>query len=198
MKKWILGKGDVVLLDDDDYEKISKAGWYVTNSGNSRTSYVVHDNFGRLHRYILGITDPNIVVDHINRNGLDNRKENLRATNNQINKRNQSVCSNNKFNFNGIKYEKKSGNHSARIRVSWAEYDYNKEQKRNKTKSKSFSISKYSLNEALRLAVKTRIEKMREFDYFIDERSEAIEREVQNINVDMEKLLSIDLSSLVE
>lgn len=78
-----------MLLDDEDYESLPKSGWYRANTcGNARTLYVAHDDYGKMHRYILGITDPKIIIDHIDRNGLNNQKFNLRITNNQINKRN--------------------------------------------------------------------------------------------------------------
>ena len=188
-------------MDDEDYDKISKmTGWYVSNSNsaNSRTLYVTHDTFGRLHRFILGITDSKTIIDHIDRNGLNNQKSNLRLVTNSLNKRNQDVCSNNRFNFNGISYEPAKGNHSAQIRAVWSEYDYIDSKKRNKVKSKSFSLSRYGLNEAIRLAILTRIEKMKKFDYIIDDRSETIERIIKdNPNVDMGKVLNINLSDFI-
>ena len=72
-----------------------------------------------MHRYILGITDEAIIVDHIDRNGLNCQKTNLRITNNSINKRNSDILPNNKFHFNGISYEKGVGNRSGRIKVSY-------------------------------------------------------------------------------
>ncbi len=188
-----------ILLDDDDYEIISKmTGWYVHHGGNSRTPYVVHDKYGRLHRFLLKITDEDLIVDHIDRNGLNNQRKNLRIVSNQINKRNQNTCSDNKFNFNGIAYEPQKGTHSARVRVTWSEYDREENNKRNKRRSKSFSISKYGLEQAIKLAVLTRIEKMREFDYFIDERSETIEKEIKENQLNIDKILNIDLFDFLE
>ena len=48
-------------------------GWYVKKeeNNNARTNYVTHDKYGSLHRYLLNITDPHILVDHIDRNGLN-------------------------------------------------------------------------------------------------------------------------------
>ena len=186
--------GHTVLLDDEDYEKISKMTCWkiITPEGrNSRAFYVRSSNLGLLHRYILGVTDPSICVDHIDRNGLNNQKSNLRLTDTHLNKRNQNTCSRNRFNFNGIGYEPKRGTHSARIRASWCEDEYDPIKKRYKTKNKSFSLSEYGFNEALRLAVLTRIQKMREFDYIIDERSETIERKCLEENPNMEEILGI-------
>lgn len=62
-------------------------GWYITSQGNSGASYVTHDTYGKLDRYILGITDPKILVDHIDRNGLNCQKNNLRLTNCSTNRK---------------------------------------------------------------------------------------------------------------
>lgn len=45
-----------------------------------------------MHRFILGITDPKIKVDHINHNELDNGKCNLRACQHKQNMRNVLKC----------------------------------------------------------------------------------------------------------
>lgn len=62
------------MLDDEDYEIISKMkGWYVHPEyrNNAKTNYAWHDIYGSLHRYILHLTDSTILVDHIDRNGLN-------------------------------------------------------------------------------------------------------------------------------
>lgn len=193
-----------VYLDDEDYEIISKMpGWYIHKSqnNNSRTNYAVHDKYGKLHRFILGLKDSNntIIVDHIDRNGLNCQKNNLRITNTSINKRNSDTLPNNKFHFNGISYEKGTGNRSGRIKVS---YQTNERLASNpnkfQQKNKSFTVSRFiNFNECLRQAILFRIEKMKEFGYLLDERSETIEKECQNENVNLEELLQIKFSDII-
>lgn len=78
MKEFKLACGATVLLDDEDYERIPKTGWYLSEEKRSdngylrKTRYAVHDVYGRMHRWILGITDSSILVDHIDHNGLNN------------------------------------------------------------------------------------------------------------------------------
>lgn len=73
----------IALADYEDYPIISKYTW--GTSVDKRTRYAksterVGDVFKgiTMHRLILGVSDPSIVVDHINGNKLDNRKSNLR------------------------------------------------------------------------------------------------------------------------
>lgn len=59
-----------------------------------------------LHRLILGVTDKNIKVDHINGNQLDNRKENLRLCTNRENSVNRGPSKNNTSGFKGVTIDK--------------------------------------------------------------------------------------------
>ena len=199
-----LACGEQVFLDDEDYEKIPKTGWYLhstrTEGQNRKTSYVYHDTYGALHRFILGIEDKRLIVDHIDRNGLNNQRKNLRVTNTSLNKRNQDTCRNNKFNFNGICFEKGKNGRSSRIICRWSENeDSPKSEKRKIQKKKSFTLSKYnSFSDALREAILFRISKMKEFNYLLDERSTTIEKILlENKEVNLEELLNIKFSNFI-
>lgn len=78
-----------VYYDDDDEGVVSAHKWYICNIKKNGTRYVsthVYRDGKRtgafLHRMLLGLTDRKIFVDHINHNGLDNRRENLRICSN--------------------------------------------------------------------------------------------------------------------
>jgi AP2 domain/HNH endonuclease len=80
-------RGFTVTVDDEDLIRVVQAGPWFVYIRSGKTVYV-RRNIRRpdgtwgtetLHRFILGITDPKIFVDHINRKGLDNRKSNLRV-----------------------------------------------------------------------------------------------------------------------
>jgi hypothetical protein len=78
-----LTEGFIALVDEDDYEKAISIRWYLEKRV-PWTPYAMghplkHDRQKtiRMHRFIMDAKQGQ-VVDHINGNGLDNRKENLR------------------------------------------------------------------------------------------------------------------------
>lgn len=79
------GKGMFALVDEDDYERVNQLKWY-PDKGNL-TKYAGTFTFinGKpvhvaLHRLIMGLSKGDgKEIDHINGNGLDNRKQNLRV-----------------------------------------------------------------------------------------------------------------------
>ena len=83
----VISNGDVYkfVIDHDDYANVSQYTWHLT-SGNYISTTIVHDMKRKslyLHNFVMkrdafrgkGQTES---IDHINRIGLDNRKENLR------------------------------------------------------------------------------------------------------------------------
>lgn len=82
MKRIELTRNKVALVDDDDFEHVNAIKWYCTSNG-----YAAHKN-GRkyvlMHRFIMGVEKLD-EIDHINRDKLDNRKNNLRIAPRRIN-----------------------------------------------------------------------------------------------------------------
>ena len=76
--------GDEFYFDLEDYDKIKGLSWHIIGKNESESRKYIHavnEEYPTgvlLHRYLLGITDKNSVVDHINHNVKDNRKANLR------------------------------------------------------------------------------------------------------------------------
>lgn len=112
--------GNYAIIDDDDYEKISEYRWTAWRHRN--TIYAVSGGgMIKIHRVILGVDYRNVFVDHIDGNGLNNQKTNLRLCTNKENIRNSKIQTNNTTGFKGVSYHKQTGKYRARIKVSGKE-----------------------------------------------------------------------------
>lgn len=88
MRKIALAETDKrALVDDDDFEKVSRYSWYEHSDGYVVTNASKEDGGGKiyLHRLVLGIRSNQVQVDHENHNKLDNQKKNLKSGTQQQN-----------------------------------------------------------------------------------------------------------------
>lgn len=97
-----------ILVDDEDYPLLSRFNIYVDKYKSNRSNnfygkiYVSQRNV-KIHRLIVGSPPKgNYVVDHINGNGLDNRKSNLRFCTPNQNAQNQNSPIVSKTGFKGV------------------------------------------------------------------------------------------------
>lgn len=99
-----------ILVDDEDYDRLIPYSWGVLKCKSSDTLYVKARYVSKeqprkyysIHRFILGIDDPKIFVDHRDGNGLNNQKSNLRIATNRDNCRNRGKQKNNTTGFKGV------------------------------------------------------------------------------------------------
>lgn len=77
--KQIIAKKGIILVDDEDFDELSKYRWVISN-GYAKHEFWENNkpNVTLLHRFILGKLAENKIVDHIDRNPLNNQKSNLR------------------------------------------------------------------------------------------------------------------------
>ena len=115
--KLITVKGEEILIDRIDYDKIKEYYWSVNSQGYAIS--VINGKHKRLHLMILD-KPKNFVIDHINGNKLDNRRSNLRICTCKENSRNVSASKNNKTGHLGISLTK-FGRYRARIMVDGKE-----------------------------------------------------------------------------
>ncbi len=126
VKEIPLSKGQVTIVDDEDYEELSRWTWHASWNESVGSYYARRnrrENNGRgaqprMHRQILGVRDdPSVIVDHRNRNTLDNRRENLRvATIGQSNVNRRQIST---TGYRGVwRGDRKRPTWRARIRLS--------------------------------------------------------------------------------
>lgn len=114
MKEIKLTKGKIALVDDEDYEYLNKFKWQAykkynncyagralsrrLNNGKQKTIF--------MHREILSLEVGNIQADHIDHNGLNNQRSNLRVatpSQNTFNRRSHSGASSK---YKGVQHHK--------------------------------------------------------------------------------------------
>lgn len=84
-----VGEGKFAIVDDEDYELVSKYKWYLNKRGYVSTLSKDKTTRVYLHRLVMGLSDfCGIMVDHKHGNRLDNRKSQLRKCNNSQNQAN--------------------------------------------------------------------------------------------------------------
>ena len=110
-----------IIIDDEDYDKIKDYTWFVRKNRKTfycRTSIRNGKNIKQysLSRFIMSAKKGQM-VDHINCNGLDNRKCNLRFCTYSENNRNRRKPKNNKSGFKGVNWDKHSKKWRAHINV---------------------------------------------------------------------------------
>ncbi len=143
-------------IDKEDYERVSNYKWSLKKEkyGERITSNDRKLEKQYLHQFILGKAEGK-VIDHINRDPLDNRKSNLRHTTPSINSTNARARTESKTNIRGVYYRKAR---PGIAKESWiCEWSEN-----GSRHSKSFSIVKYGNDEAFRLATELREQKLKE------------------------------------
>lgn len=99
--------GAVVLIDESDLTRVESFHWAVERNRHCLYARRSFRNAGRtckvrMHRFLLDVTDSRIHVDHINGDGLDNRRSNLRLCSLSENVFNRAANLNNTTGFKGV------------------------------------------------------------------------------------------------
>lgn len=106
------------FVDNEDFERLSQWKWYAQQSqGGFYAARQVNQRTFCMHREILGLEfNDNAIVDHINRNRLDNRKTNLRICTPQENALNRTpILATSKY--NGVSWDKVAKKWRAQITI---------------------------------------------------------------------------------
>jgi hypothetical protein len=95
-----------VLVDNEDYECLNQWRWHYDGTGYAVRKIIKNKNVW-MHRFI-NKTPQGFLTDHISRNKLDNRKNNLRIADTQLSAINRGMQSNNTSGHKGVSWDKKS------------------------------------------------------------------------------------------
>ena len=115
MKIIYLNRGMESMVDDEDFDKLNKLHWNLFPHGNNfyaRTAIYDKEFYSLnkktrirhklLHRLVMNISDPKILIDHIDGNGLNNQKSNLRICTGTQNMGNRKKNINGSSRFKGV------------------------------------------------------------------------------------------------
>jgi hypothetical protein len=108
-----LSQGEVAIVDREDYEELSKYTWYVTRHGGNK--YACRKGKSILMHRMIMKPPRGMVVDHIDGNGLNNRRCNLRICTQGQNVCNRRPNSGNGTGFRGVEL-RDSGKYLAVVR----------------------------------------------------------------------------------
>ena len=121
-----LTQGKYAIVDPDDYERLNKYKWHAKKFKN--TYYAARSiRIGKnkwlpiqMHREIINPPD-HLLVDHINHNGLDNRKANLRTATHEQNCRNRIYANtkNSSSKYKGVTWHKATKKWAVRIGLNY-------------------------------------------------------------------------------
>jgi hypothetical protein len=113
-----LTQGKTTEIDDVDYPFISSIKWRTANIRGKL--YAINSSKiyeSSLHRLLLGASS-GVVVDHIDGNGLNNKRSNLRLCSNKENVRYQTLSKMNTSGYKGVSIHKQTQKYRAQIRVN--------------------------------------------------------------------------------
>jgi hypothetical protein len=90
------------FVDDNDYDLVSKYQWHINSRRGLKYAVATIDGEPVLMHRLITQAPNGVMVDHINGNGLDNRRVNLRLCTHSQNMRNRKMHSNNATGFKGV------------------------------------------------------------------------------------------------
>lgn len=119
MKIIELTQGKSTIIDDDDFAILNSLKWYYFRNKKKNTGYAM-TTIGRqnilMHRLIMNLSKKDkIVVDHIDGDGLNNQKSNLRIVSLSENSSNRNFQKNNTSGYIGISWDKSRSKWMAQV-----------------------------------------------------------------------------------
>ncbi len=125
IKEIPISRGLVTLVDDIDFPRLNNYRWYAWKPKECSSFYVVRNHLvtdeptasTKMHREILN-APKGLRVDHIDGNGLNNTRANLRLATHQQNMCNRPANANNKSGFKGVSWFNRDSKWVARLETN--------------------------------------------------------------------------------
>ncbi len=119
-----LSQGEYAVIDVADLQLVAPHRWCAATF-RWRTYAITQVRDGRdrqqslrMHRLVMGVTDPEVLVDHRSLDGLDNRRANLRVASRTENAWNCPRPITNTSGYKGVSRDPRSGRYTAEIKVN--------------------------------------------------------------------------------
>jgi hypothetical protein len=129
MAEIVLTKGLIALVDDHNFAWLNECKWYAVKRSNiyyaercewdGKNQKKIHI---KMHRIIMNVSDENILVDHIDCDGLNNCESNLRICLKGDNQHNSRIRKHNTSGYKGVFWHKRAKKWMARIVYEWDSY----------------------------------------------------------------------------
>ena len=153
MQKIKLTQEKYALVDDQDFEYLNRWKWRINSQGYAVRRVYIGSGMNRIskdirmHRQIMN--EPSgLEIDHIDLNGLNNQRNNLRIATHWQNLANRNIQSNNTSGYKGVSWSKQN-------KKWWAQIYIN---------SKTISLGFYDdINEAVKVRNKAYKDRYGEF-----------------------------------
>lgn len=127
MKEILLTHGQVALVDDADYEWLNQWKW---NAQQDRYTFYAYRDIRLpgskrgtgigMHRFIMGCTHGDgRIIDHKDRNGLHNWRDNLRDASTSLNRYNCRIQNTNKSGYRGVSWHKACKKWQAQLTINY-------------------------------------------------------------------------------
>ena len=112
MKLIPLTKGYSAMVDDADFEWLNQWKWHASAGQNTMyaSRRIKGDGANRavvlMHRQILGLTDPKVLGEHADGNGLNNQRGNIRPCSRSQNMMNRGSVKGSRSRYKGVSWNK--------------------------------------------------------------------------------------------
>jgi hypothetical protein len=118
--RWIALNRGFALVDADRFEELNAFVWSVYGRKDNYASRCVERRALNLHHAVLSEVPSYVQIDHINRNGLDCRRSNLRVADNSTNYANvDKMVGKFSSKYKGVHWRKDRNRWAAEIRVQY-------------------------------------------------------------------------------